>query len=63
VTALLTKSSLQLYGLGMTLPPVLLLPVSDLLFGEWIGWQANLGTLLASIGVALLFLACSRDSQ
>ena len=40
----------------MALPPVLLLPVSRVLFKERIGWQAVAGTLLAMAGVAILFL-------
>ncbi len=38
------------------LPPVILLPVGHFLFHERIGWQAILGTLLAMVGVALLFV-------
>ncbi|MDO9303480.1 MAG: DMT family transporter, partial [Anaerolineales bacterium] len=41
----------------MALPPVLLLPISYFVFKEKIGWQAIAGTLLAIIGVAVLFLA------
>jgi drug/metabolite transporter (DMT)-like permease len=40
----------------MALPPVLLLPVSFVLFKERFGWQAVAGTLLAMSGIALLFL-------
>jgi drug/metabolite transporter (DMT)-like permease len=41
----------------MALPPVLVLPMSYFMFKEKIGWQAVAGTLLAIIGVAVLFLA------
>jgi len=41
----------------MALPPVILLPVSYFAFKEKIGWQAVAGTLLAILGVAVLFLA------
>ena len=40
----------------MALPPVLLLPVSAILFKERFGWQAVAGTLLAMGGIAILFL-------
>jgi drug/metabolite transporter (DMT)-like permease len=36
---------------------VIILPVSYFLFKERIGWQAIVGTLLAIVGVAVLFLA------
>jgi drug/metabolite transporter (DMT)-like permease len=39
-----------------SLPPVLLIPVGRLVFGERFGWQAILGTLVAITGVAVLFL-------
>jgi drug/metabolite transporter (DMT)-like permease len=41
----------------MALPPVILLPISYFIFKEKIGWQAIAGTLLAIVGVAVLFLA------
>lgn len=40
----------------MALPPVLLLPISFLVFKERFGWQSILGTLLAMTGIAILFL-------
>ncbi len=40
----------------MALPPVLLLPIGRYVFGEHIGGRAALGTLVALLGVALLFL-------
>lgn len=40
----------------MALTPVLLLPVSYLVFGERFGWQALVGTLAALAGVTLLFM-------
>jgi drug/metabolite transporter (DMT)-like permease len=39
----------------MSLPPVLLLPVSHYLFHEKIGWRAIVGTLVSLLGVVLLF--------
>jgi drug/metabolite transporter (DMT)-like permease len=41
----------------MALPPVIILPISYFVFKEKIGWQAIAGTLLAIVGVAVLFLA------
>jgi drug/metabolite transporter (DMT)-like permease len=41
----------------MAPPPVIILPISYFAFKEKIGWQAILGTILAIIGVAILFLA------
>ena len=41
----------------MALPPVIILPISYFAFKERIGWQGILGTILAIIGVAVLFLA------
>lgn len=40
----------------MALPPVLVLPISYFAFKEKIGWQAVAGTILAIVGVAILFL-------
>jgi drug/metabolite transporter (DMT)-like permease len=40
----------------MALPPVIILPISYFVFKEKIGWQAVLGTVLAIVGVAILFL-------
>lgn len=40
----------------MALPPVFLLPISRIVFGEKFGLTAVLGTLVAMFGVALLFL-------
>lgn len=40
----------------MSLPPVFLLPVGYVVFGERFGWQAVAGTALALSGVAVLFL-------
>jgi drug/metabolite transporter (DMT)-like permease len=37
------------------LPPIILLPVGYFFFNERFGWQSILGTLLAMIGVSLLF--------
>jgi drug/metabolite transporter (DMT)-like permease len=41
----------------MALTPVILLPVSHFVFKERIGWQGLVGTVLAILGVAVLFLA------
>jgi drug/metabolite transporter (DMT)-like permease len=41
----------------ITLQPVILIPISYFFFKEKIGWQAIAGTLLAIVGVAVLFLA------
>jgi len=41
----------------MALPPVIILPFSYFVFKEKLGWQAIAGTILAIIGVAILFLA------
>lgn len=41
----------------MALPPVIVLPISYFVFKEKVGWQAVVGTILAIIGVAVLFLA------
>ena len=40
----------------MALPPLLLIPVGRLVFKESFGWRAVLGTLVAIVGVAVLFL-------
>jgi drug/metabolite transporter (DMT)-like permease len=40
----------------MALPPVIVLPISYFVFKEQVGWQAVAGTVLAVLGVAILFL-------
>jgi len=40
----------------MALPPVIVLPISYFVFKEEVGWQAVGGTVLAILGVAILFL-------
>ena len=40
-----------------SLSPIFMLPIGHFLFGEKLGWQAIVGTLLVMLGVALLFLA------
>ncbi len=40
----------------MALPPVFMLPISYVAFKERIGWQAVIGTLVAIIGIALIFV-------
>lgn len=39
-----------------SLPPIFILPISHFVFKERLGWQAVAGTLLAMVGVSLLFL-------
>ena len=41
----------------MSLPPVFLLPISHVVFGERIGVRAVVGTLVAIVGVAMLLLS------
>jgi drug/metabolite transporter (DMT)-like permease len=41
----------------MALPPVIVLPISYFVFKEKFGWQAVAGTVLAIVGVSVLFLA------
>jgi drug/metabolite transporter (DMT)-like permease len=41
----------------MALSPVIVLPISYFIFKEKVGWQGVAGTLLAIVGVAVLFLA------
>jgi drug/metabolite transporter (DMT)-like permease len=40
----------------MALPPVFLLPISYVVFKERFGWQTIAGTIVAIVGVGLLFL-------
>ncbi len=40
----------------MALPPIFLLPVSHFVFKERLGWPAVIGTIVAMIGVGILFL-------
>jgi drug/metabolite transporter (DMT)-like permease len=40
----------------MSLPPVLMLPISYFAFKERFGWQAVAGTLISIAGVAILFI-------
>ena len=41
----------------MALPPLFLLPIGYFVFNERFGWQAVLGTVVAMVGVGLLFVA------
>jgi drug/metabolite transporter (DMT)-like permease len=41
----------------MALPPVIVLPISYFVFKEKVSWQGVAGTVLAIVGVAVLFLA------
>ena len=40
----------------MSLPPIFLLPISYVVFKEAITWRSTLGTVVALVGVAILFL-------
>ena len=40
----------------MSLPPIFLLPIGRILFKEQIGWKAIAGTVVALLGVGILFL-------
>jgi drug/metabolite transporter (DMT)-like permease len=40
----------------MALPPIFLLPIGYFFFGERFGWGAIVGTIMAILGVAVLFL-------
>jgi drug/metabolite transporter (DMT)-like permease len=40
----------------MALPPVILIPLGYLLYGERVGRRGIVGTLVAFCGVALIFL-------
>jgi len=40
-----------------SLPPIFMLPISHFYYKEHLGWQAIAGTILATIGVAILFLS------
>ncbi len=40
-----------------SLSPIFMIPVSHYIFKEKLGWQAIAGTLLAMVGVAILFMA------
>ena len=41
----------------MALPPVFMVPIGHYVFGERIGWPSVVGTLVAILGVTLLFMA------
>lgn len=41
----------------MALPPLFLLPIGYFVFHERFGWQAVVGTIVAMVGVSLLFMA------
>lgn len=50
------KTEIGIASTIMALTPVFLLPISYIVFKERFGWQAVAGTIIAMIGVALLFL-------
>ncbi|MBI1880695.1 MAG: DMT family transporter, partial [Chloroflexi bacterium] len=56
----LSLIAIQLTHIGvastlMALPPIFLLPISHFVFKERLGWAAIAGTIVAMIGVAILF--------
>jgi drug/metabolite transporter (DMT)-like permease len=56
----LSLAAIQLTHIGvastlMALPPIFLLPVSHFVFKERLGWAAIAGTVVAMVGVAILF--------
>jgi drug/metabolite transporter (DMT)-like permease len=50
------KTAIGVASTLMALPPVFLLPISYIFFKERFSWGAIVGTLVAVVGVALLFL-------
>ncbi|HNB54518.1 MAG TPA: DMT family transporter [Anaerolineales bacterium] len=50
------KTEVGIASTLIALTPIFMLPVGALIFKEKFGWQAIVGTLLAMVGVALLFL-------
>ena len=59
-TFLLISLQFTSVGISSTLTgttPIMLIPISYLVFGERVSWRAALGTLVAVCGVALLFAA------
>ena len=52
----LQNTSVGVASTLMSLPPIFLLPVEYLFFKEKIGWRSILGTVLALLGVGVLFL-------
>ena len=50
------KTALGIASTLMALPPIFLLPISHIFFKERFGWGAVVGTFVAIIGVALIFL-------
>ena len=52
----LQHTSIGVASTLMALPPIFLLPVEYFYFKEKMGWGAVLGTMLALIGVGVLFL-------
>ena len=57
----LSLTAIQLTKVGvastlMALPPIFLLPISHFVFKEQLGWAAILGTVVAMVGVAILFI-------
>jgi len=60
VTASLLSVQYAMIGVAstlMALPPIFMLPIGYFIFKDRFGWQVVAGTLLAMVGVALLFLS------
>jgi drug/metabolite transporter (DMT)-like permease len=58
----LSMIAIQLSRLGiastlMALPPVILIPVEYFVYRQPVSWRSVLGTILAFVGVALIFLS------
>ncbi len=53
----LQHTSIGVASTLMALPPLFLLPVDYFIFKEKFGWGAIVGTLMALLGVGILFLA------
>jgi drug/metabolite transporter (DMT)-like permease len=49
------KTNIGIASTIIALPPIFLLPVGYFIYKEKITWQAVVGTVLAIIGVGLLF--------
>ena len=52
----LQNTSIGVASTLMALPPIFLLPVEAFLFKQKVGWRSILGTVVALLGVGLLFL-------
>jgi len=52
----LQQTSIGVASTLMALPPIFLLPVEAIIFKERVGWGSVLGTMVALLGVSVLFL-------